>query len=118
MKKLYHKNDGYTIDTMMEIVYTVNEVGDSRQKRLTDNTKGGSKMEQSISEVLRSKRKQLRLTQDEVASKAGVSRPYYADVEHGRYTPSLKLLTRLSVLFDIDLNFLKENVGNTIKKEA
>lgn len=69
-------------------------------------------MEKNIAEVLRKARKERRLTQQEVAGMVGVSRAYYADVEHARYTPSLKLLARLSVLFDIDLNFLKKNVGN------
>ena len=53
------------------------------------------------------------MTQYQIADAVGVSRAYYADVERGRYTPSLKLLSRLAVLLDIDLNFLKGNDGNT-----
>lgn len=73
-------------------------------------------MEERIAEILKHERKQRRWTQAEVASLANVSRAYYTDVERGRYTPSLKLLARLSVIFDIDLNFLKNFVGNNIQK--
>ena len=66
-----------------------------------------------INDIIRDARIKSGMTQQETADKTGVSRSYYADVERGRYTPSLKLLGRLGSLFDIDLNFLKTNVGNT-----
>lgn len=66
-----------------------------------------------INEIIKDARLKSGLTQQEVADKTMVTRAYYADVERGRYTPSLKLLARLGVLFNIDLNFLKKNVGNT-----
>lgn len=67
----------------------------------------------AINEVLRNAREKAELTQQELALKAGVSRAYYADVERGRYNPSLSLLVRLSEILKIDLNFLKKNDGNT-----
>lgn len=66
-----------------------------------------------IAETLRDARKSKRLTQAEVAKSVGVSRAYYADVERGRYNPSLKLMLRLAKLLGINLNFLKKNDGNT-----
>lgn len=66
-----------------------------------------------IATVLKNAREKYGLTQQELASKAGVSRPYYCDVERGRYTPSLRVLSKLSKILNIDLNFLKENDGNT-----
>lgn len=63
--------------------------------------------------VIRKAREKAGMTQYQVADSVGVSRAYFADVERGRYTPSLKLLSRLGKLLDIDLNFLKENDGNT-----
>lgn len=66
-----------------------------------------------IETVIKKARKKAGMTQYRVADAVGVSRAYYADVERGRYTPSLKLLSRLAVLLDIDLNFLKQNDGNT-----
>ncbi len=66
-----------------------------------------------IETVIKEARKESGMTQYQIADAVGVSRAYYADVERGRYTPSLKLLLRLSVLLNIDLNFLKQNDGNT-----
>lgn len=66
-----------------------------------------------IESVIREAREKAKMTQYQIADAVGVSRAYYADVERGRYTPSLKLLSRLAVLLNIDLNFLKENDGNT-----
>lgn len=66
-----------------------------------------------IGDVLKSAREKAGLTQLELSGMAGVSRAYYADVERGRYTPSLKVLSRLADILGIDLNFLKQNDGNT-----
>ena len=66
-----------------------------------------------IESVIKKSREKAGMTQYQIADAAGVSRAYYADVERGRYTPSLKLLSRLGQILDIDLNFLKENDGNT-----
>lgn len=66
-----------------------------------------------IGDVLKSAREKAGLTQMELSNKVGVSRAYYADVERGRYTPSLKVLSRLADILGIDLNFLKSDDGNT-----
>lgn len=66
-----------------------------------------------IGDVLKSAREKAGLTQLELSWMVGVSRAYYADVERGRYTPSLKVLSRLADILGIDLNFLKQNNGNT-----
>lgn len=68
-----------------------------------------------IGEVLRNAREKAGLTQLELANKVGITRAYYADVERGRYTPSLKVLSKLAKVLGIDLNFLKLNDGNTSK---
>lgn len=70
-------------------------------------------MVNKIGDVLKSARKKAGLTQLELSRMIGVSRAYYADVERGRYTPSLKVLSRLADILKIDLNFLKQNDGNT-----
>lgn len=67
----------------------------------------------NVERVIRKAREKAGMTQYQVADSVGVSRAYFADVERGRYTPSLKLLSRIGKLLDIDLNFLKENDGNT-----
>ena len=66
-----------------------------------------------ICSILKEARKKAGKTQQQVADEVQVSRTYYTDIERGCYTPSLKVLARLSVLFDIDLNFLKLYVRNT-----
>lgn len=66
-----------------------------------------------IGDMLKSAREKAGLTQLELSGMVGVSRAYYADVERGRYTPSLKVLSRLADILGIDLNFLKQNDGNT-----
>lgn len=58
-----------------------------------------------IGDVLKSAREKAGLTQLELSSMVGVSRAYYADIERGRYNPSLKVLTRLADILGIDLNF-------------
>ena len=58
----------------------------------------------SIEYVLKSAREKSGKTQQQIADEANVSRAYYADVERGRYTPSLKLLSRLGSILNIDLN--------------
>lgn len=62
----------------------------------------------NIGETLKHSRKRLGLTQQQVADAANVSRSYYADVERERYNPSLKLLSRLGTILNLDLNFLKQ----------
>lgn len=71
-------------------------------------------LQRRIGQKLKEVRKKMKLTQQELADKIGISRPYYADVEMGRYSPSVKVLTKLSLLLKLDLNFLKENDGNNI----
>lgn len=68
---------------------------------------------EKIGTVLKASREKAGLTQIKLAEKAGVTRAYYADVERGRYTPSIRVLSKLSEILNIDLNFLKENDGNT-----
>ncbi|RGS72039.1 XRE family transcriptional regulator [Mitsuokella sp. AF21-1AC] len=109
-EKLY-RNDGNTIDTMTEILYIIGVDGNTSES-LLKLKKEGDVMDQ-IAETLRDARKSKRLTQTEVAKSVGVSRAYYADVERGRYNPSLKLMSRLAKLLGINLNFLKKNDGNT-----
>ncbi len=50
----------------------------------------------SFAEACRSIRISLDLTQEQVASRAGVSRAHYAKVERGRETPSLALVERIA----------------------
>lgn len=61
-----------------------------------------------IGEVISSKRYELHLTQQELANKSNLSRSYIADVEAGRYSPSIKSLISIASVLKLDLNFLTE----------
>ena len=63
-----------------------------------------------IGGILKKAREKIGKTQQQVADEVHVSRPYYADVERNRYMPSLQLLARLAILFNLDLNFLKDAI--------
>ena len=53
-------------------------------------------------------RKEKGWTQEELASKLGISRPALGSYEEGRATPKLDVLFRITELFDITLKELKE----------
>jgi DNA-binding XRE family transcriptional regulator len=56
--------------------------------------------------LIKSAREEAGLTQLELAEMADLSRSYIADVEAGRYTPSLKTSITLSKILSINLNQL------------
>lgn len=70
-----------------------------------------------VGQLLKEKRNELGLTQEELASDVGISRTYYADVERGRYNPGLKVLIRLAKRMNLDLNLLIKNDGNTSESD-
>jgi len=49
-----------------------------------------------ISKRIKKYRKELKITQDEVAYKVGISRAYMGFIEQGRNTPSLKVLQKIA----------------------
>lgn len=59
-----------------------------------------------IGEIISSKRINLKLTQQELAEKTKLSRSYIADIEAGRYIPSVKSLIAIASVLKLDLNFL------------
>ena len=59
-------------------------------------------------EVFRT-RKQL--TQEEMASKLGISRPHYSSIENGKVDPSIELAFKMQEVFGVD------DVLNLFKKE-
>lgn len=65
-------------------------------------------MQKLIGKYLKQKRVNQKKTQREVAENTGTSRSYIADLEAGRYMPSVKVLVKLALDLDMDLNFLFE----------
>lgn len=51
-------------------------------------------------------RKELDLTQEELANKAGITRAYLANIEAGKYTPSLDVANKLSIILNRPINEL------------
>lgn len=72
----------------------------------------------AIGKIVREKRREKGFTQVETAQKAALSRSYIADIEKGRYAPSVKALTELAKCLGLDLNFLTRIDGNTSQRGA
>lgn len=65
--------------------------------------------------LLKSKRKELNLTQYQVSEKIKISRSYYSDIENGRTFPSGKMMLRINEVLPI---FLFINDAKRDFKEA
>ena len=57
---------------------------------------------------LKKKRKELEMTQEDVAYKVGISRAYMGYIEQGRNVPSVKVLEKISKVLKINLSDLFE----------
>lgn len=60
----------------------------------------------SIGRSIRRYRKQAKLTQQELADLANISRTYLADVERDRYNPSIETLKSIAKALQIDVSQL------------
>ncbi|WP_444313140.1 helix-turn-helix transcriptional regulator, partial [Megasphaera sp.] len=49
-----------------------------------------------VNKLLEEKRTELKMTQEEVAGKAGITRAYYSMIEAGKKTPSPKIAQRIA----------------------
>lgn len=58
--------------------------------------------------LIKEKREEKKLTQQEVAQSIGITRNYLSDIENGRYTPSFKNSIKLATYLGIDLNLLSD----------
>lgn len=68
------------------------------------------------SDVLKTLRKERRLTQDEVAHKIGVSRTSYLKYEKGTHEPDYDTLKKISELFSVDCNDLLGTAKKSVVK--
>lgn len=59
-----------------------------------------------INKLIKEKRIEKGLTQQELANAIGITRNYISDIENGRYTPSLKTTIKLASYLDLNLNLL------------
>ncbi|MEM5599259.1 helix-turn-helix transcriptional regulator [Niallia circulans] len=58
---------------------------------------------------MKSKRKQLKIKQEELASLLGVTNTYISNVESGRVIPNIKRLQQLEKVLDVE--FFAKDVG-------
>jgi putative transcriptional regulator len=70
------------------------------------NRTGGEKQLHTPRIKLVNTRKQLGLTQEELAKKAEISRAYLSNLESGKYTPSLEVAHKLASLLNMSVDEL------------
>jgi len=63
----------------------------------------------SIGDNIKKYRKAQKITQKELAERSNISRSYLADVENGRYNPSLEVLEAIAQALNIPTSELLEN---------
>ena len=76
-------------------------------KKLGGTMKGGKRMRKKLIEI----RKKKHLTQDELATLSGTSRPTITSLEAGRFSPSFEVSVRIKKsldYYDDDLFFNEE----------
>jgi DNA-binding XRE family transcriptional regulator len=55
-----------------------------------------AKLPKVLGKKIQKRRKELELTQEDVAFKIGISRAYMGYIEQGRYAPSLEVLEKIA----------------------
>ncbi len=65
-----------------------------------------AKLPKSIGKRIQKRRKEVGLTQEELAEKVGISRAYMGYVEQGRNAPSLEVLEKIAKLLKLSLKEL------------
>ncbi|MHB8063374.1 MAG: helix-turn-helix domain-containing protein [Ruminiclostridium sp.] len=68
----------------------------------------------SIGKRIKKVRKNLGFTQDNLASRANISRSYLADVENGRYNPSFNTLERIAGALEVSVDRLTGESASSI----
>ncbi|SFU82096.1 helix-turn-helix domain-containing protein [Alicyclobacillus macrosporangiidus] len=61
----------------------------------------------ALGAAIRQQRKDKKLTQEQLSASTDLSRSYLADIEAGRYAPSVDALSRIAQSLDMDLNIVK-----------
>lgn len=59
---------------------------------------------ENLGKIIKQKRREQKLTQKQLSEKAGLSRSYLADIENGRYAPSLETLVSIANILNLNLN--------------
>lgn len=65
-----------------------------------------AKLPKSLGKKIQRKRKDIDLTQEQLAEKVGISLTYMGFIEQGRYAPSLEVLNKIAKVLKIKLSDL------------
>ena len=74
---------------------------------MSKNT-GGRKIQTEFGELIKTKRKQKKLTQEELSELAGITDVYLRDLERGNYTATWVICLRICTALDIDLRDIQK----------
>lgn len=69
-------------------------------------------MKSALSEFVKQKRKKLKLTQPELAGKAGVGLRFVRDVEQGKKSMRMDKVNQVLILFGYELGAVKKESGD------
>jgi transcriptional regulator with XRE-family HTH domain len=70
----------------------------------------------SISKVVQRRREELRLTQEELAGRAGLHRTYISDIERGARNLSVKSLIRLAMALEMSVSGVLEEAEAKVRE--
>ena len=77
-----------------------------------------TKIQKQLAENIRYYRKQKKLTQEELAEKAGTAANYIGTIEIGKKFPSPKMIEKIAAALSIDeLSLFSTNIYNISEKE-
>lgn len=77
-----------------------------------------TKVQKQLAENIRYYRKQKKLTQEELAEKAGTAANYIGTIEIGKKFPSPKMIEKIAAALSIDeLSLFSTNIYNISEKE-
>lgn len=65
--------------------------------------------QEQLAKILKTARKKVELTQEEVAEKADISTNYYARIERGEVSPTVEVIDSLAKALKIKVNFPLKN---------
>lgn len=71
---------------------------------------------QHILDIIRDKRKNANLTQQEIADKLSISRTQYANIENGNSEMSLDKFLKLCEMLNLEMNSFEKNNQNEVRK--
>ena len=74
---------------------------------MSKNT-GERKIQAEFGEMIKTKRKQKKLTQEELSELAGITDVYLRDLERGNYTATWVICLRICTALDIDLRDIQK----------